>query len=139
MSLKKQAYDDDDFVNFSSFELSEDESFSPKVQMKKPAKSGGRKKRNKRAYVQQPKELRLTLIDLCLNKKMTIKDAADQLKINYSTAKYIIKMYSECGKIETEVQIRKRKRAEASTNIADMELEQKTTPSLTEDAKITRK
>jgi len=47
--------------------------------------------KQKRNYVPVEPKKKQKLIDLVFKRKMTIKDAAAQLLINYSTAKHIIK------------------------------------------------
>jgi molybdenum-dependent DNA-binding transcriptional regulator ModE len=50
--------------------------------------------RLKRSYVQVENEKRLLLVDLVNQNQCTIKAAAKQLGINYSTAKHIYKQHS---------------------------------------------
>ena len=47
---------------------------------------------NKRAYTKVTDEKRLELIDL-LNQNMSIKEASDQMGINYENAKAIYRVY----------------------------------------------
>jgi DNA-binding NarL/FixJ family response regulator len=49
-------------------------------------------KKTKRPYVLVPKEQRVALIRL-IDKGLPIKEAASKVKINYSTAKHIVKQH----------------------------------------------
>jgi transposase len=55
--------------------------------------------RTKRSYVPVEQDKRRQLINLVEKEECTIKEAALKLKINYSTAKHIIKMYKRTGEI----------------------------------------
>lgn len=55
--------------------------------------------RTKRSYIPVEQDKRRQLIGLVEKEEITIKEAALKLKINYSTAKHIIKMYKRTGGI----------------------------------------
>lgn len=50
------------------------------------------------------------MIQLVENENMKIKEAAEKLQINYSTAKHIIKVYRTSGKIETSLMKKRKER-----------------------------
>ena len=56
-------------------------------------------KRETREYVQVPTEKRYELLRTIHCEHITIKAASEQLKINYSTAKNIVKMFKTYGRI----------------------------------------
>jgi DNA-binding MarR family transcriptional regulator len=55
----------------------------------------------KRSYSHVKMNQRMELIGLLENKDVTIKEIADQLCINYSTAKHIVKQFQKTGNLET--------------------------------------
>lgn len=48
------------------------------------------------------------LIKLVENDGMTIKEASSNLKINYSTAKHIVKVFKKTGTVKTQHTIKKK-------------------------------
>mmetsp|Transcript_40396 Transcript_40396/g.46301 ORF Transcript_40396/g.46301 Transcript_40396/m.46301 type:complete len:363 (-) Transcript_40396:257-1345(-) len=54
---------------------------------------------NKKKYALTSDEIRINLLDMVFNKKITIKKAAEKLGINYSTAKTILQIYKKEGRI----------------------------------------
>lgn len=56
----------------------------------------------KRIYQPVKLEKRIELIQLIENEPISIKDAAERLGINYSTAKLILKTYKEKGQVLTQ-------------------------------------
>ena len=72
--------------------------------------------KGKRAYVQCELWKRQLLVEKVEKEGMTIKDAAKQLDINYSTAKHIIKVYRQTGETETKIMM-KRSKKESSSSI----------------------
>lgn len=73
------------------------------------------KKSNKRSYVQCDLWKRQSLVEKVEKDGLTIKDAAKELDINYSTAKHIMKVFRQTGEIETKVMM-KRKTKESSSD-----------------------
>lgn len=59
--------------------------------------------RTKRSYVPVDVDKRQKLIKAVEEDGLTIKEAAQSLKINYSTAKHIVKVYKRTGEITTQV------------------------------------
>lgn len=57
---------------------------------------------SKRVYQPVKLEKRIELIHLIENEPISIKDAAERLGINYSTAKLILKTYKEKGQVLTQ-------------------------------------
>ena len=57
--------------------------------------------RTKRSYIPVEMEKRQQLIKAVEEEGLTIKEAAQNLKINYSTAKHIVKVYKRTGEIST--------------------------------------
>lgn len=55
--------------------------------------------RTKRSYVPVELDKRAQLIRAVEDEGLTIKEAAQNLKINYSTAKHIVKIYKRTGEI----------------------------------------
>ncbi len=51
--------------------------------------------RTKRNYIQVPQDRRGELLSYIETHKTTIKEASARLKINYSTAKFIVKQYRQ--------------------------------------------
>ncbi len=49
---------------------------------------------------------------------MTIKVAAQSLKINYSTAKHIVKLYKRTGKIQSQISGKRK----ASSDLIDLDV-----------------
>lgn len=80
-----------------------------------PSSSSKHERSTKRSYVQCELWKRQSLVDKVEKEGMTIKDAAKQLGINYSTAKHIMKVFRETGEIETKIMM-KRKSKKRSTN-----------------------
>lgn len=74
------------------------------------------KKSGKRAYVQCDLWKRQSLVEKVEKEGMTIKDAAKELDINYSTAKHIMKVYRQSGEVETKVMM-KRKRKDSNQEL----------------------
>lgn len=58
--------------------------------------------RTKRSYIPVELEKRQRLIKAVEEEGLTIKEAAQNLKINYSTAKHIVKVYKRTGEITTQ-------------------------------------
>ena len=56
--------------------------------------------REKRGYVVVGEDKRILLVDMVERLGFTIKEAAQAININYSTAKFIIKNFKLTGKIE---------------------------------------
>ncbi len=56
--------------------------------------------RTKRSYVPVDVEKRQRLIKAVEEDGLTIKEAAQNLKINYSTAKHIVKVYKRTGELQ---------------------------------------
>ena len=75
-------------------------------------KGGKAKKKSsqkpKREYHLTPKSTKLELLKLVEINKMSIVDAAEELKMNYETAKAIVIKYRKTGRVE-EVRRQKRK------------------------------
>lgn len=69
----------------------------------KPSKKGG-----KRSYVQCELWKRQTLIEKVEKEGLTIKDAAKELSINYSTAKHIMKVFRQTGEVETKIMMKRK-------------------------------
>ena len=67
----------------------------------------------KRSYVPVDYENRKSLVDLVETHGMTIKDAARRLRINYSTAKHIVKVFKKTGAAETVLMKRRRQKIAA--------------------------
>ena len=59
--------------------------------------------RTKRSYIPVEIEKRQLLIKTVEEEGLTIKEAAQNLKINYSTAKHIVKVYKRTGEISTQM------------------------------------
>lgn len=57
--------------------------------------------RTKRSYIPVEIDKRSKLIKAVEDEGLTIKEAAQNLKINYSTAKHIVKVYKRTGEIQT--------------------------------------
>lgn len=57
--------------------------------------------RTKRSYIPVELDKRQQLIKLVEEDGLTIKEAAQNLKINYSTAKHIVKVYKKTGEVHT--------------------------------------
>jgi len=68
------------------------------------------KKEGKRSYVQCELWKRQSLVEKVEKTGMTIKDAAKQLDINYSTAKHIMKVYRKTGEVETKLMLKRVKK-----------------------------
>lgn len=83
------------------------------------------KKSNKRSYVQCDLWKRQTLVERVEKDGMTIKDAAKQLEINYSTAKHIMKVYRQTGEVETKIMMKRKNKSSSSllTSESNMETE----------------
>lgn len=64
--------------------------------------------RTKRSYVPVEFDKRSKLIKAVEEEGLTIKEAAQNLKINYSTAKHIVKVYKRTGEIQTQQLVNKR-------------------------------
>eukprot|EP00831_Metopus_contortus_P042687 TRINITY_DN33_c0_g1_i1.p2 TRINITY_DN33_c0_g1~~TRINITY_DN33_c0_g1_i1.p2 ORF type:complete len:226 (+),score=24.40 TRINITY_DN33_c0_g1_i1:273-950(+) len=58
---------------------------------------------SKRRYVQVASDKRQELLNLLQNEQVTIKEAAERLNINYSTAKNIVKLYKKEKRITPHV------------------------------------
>ena len=65
-------------------------------------------KNKKRGYVQWELWKREALIEKVDQEGMTIKDAAKEIGINYSTAKHIVKVYRKTGTVETKMMKKKK-------------------------------
>ena len=76
--------------------------------------------RGKRGYVQWELWKRQSLVEKVDREGLTIKDAAKELEINYSTAKHIMKVYRKSGEVETKIMM-KRKSKESSSQEQDSE------------------
>ena len=63
----------------------------------------------KRSYVPVELEKRKELLEVIQREGLTIKEAAQVLNINYSTAKHIVKTYKRTGSLETQL-MKKNKR-----------------------------
>lgn len=59
--------------------------------------------RTKRSYVPVDMDKRQQLIKAVEEEGLTIKEAAQNLKINYSTAKHIVKVYKRTGEVSTSM------------------------------------
>jgi hypothetical protein len=57
--------------------------------------------RTKRSYVPVELDQRMQLIKIIEEEGVTIKEAANALKINYSTAKHIVKLFKKTGDVKT--------------------------------------
>jgi hypothetical protein len=66
------------------------------------------KKNGKRSYVQCELWKRQTLIEKVEKEGLTIKDAAKELGINYSTAKHIMKVFRHTGEVETKIMMKRK-------------------------------
>jgi hypothetical protein len=76
----------------------------PEVEQElKPAKQNG-----KRAYTQCDLWKRESLVEKVEKEGLTIKDAAKELAINYSTAKHIMKVFRQSGKVETKIMMKRK-------------------------------
>jgi predicted transcriptional regulator len=64
--------------------------------------------RTKRSYIPVEVNKRQQLIKAVEEEGLTIKEAAQNLKINYSTAKHIVKVYKKPGDVSTSM-LNKRK------------------------------
>jgi predicted transcriptional regulator len=64
--------------------------------------------RTKRSYIPVEVNKRQQLIKAVDEEGLTIKEAAQNLKINYSTAKHIVKVYKKTGDVSTSM-LNKRK------------------------------
>jgi hypothetical protein len=64
--------------------------------------------RGKRAYVQCELWKRKSIVEKVEKGGMTIKDAAIELGINYSTAKHIMKVYRKSGDVETKIMMKRK-------------------------------
>lgn len=85
------------------------------MERKSPNNLGISKNRKKSAtydYVSQ--DARNQLIQLIEREKWAIKDASEELKLNYSTAKSVLRLFRNTGKIEIN---RKKKQAKAPSKI----------------------
>eukprot|EP00831_Metopus_contortus_P015838 TRINITY_DN1658_c0_g1_i2.p1 TRINITY_DN1658_c0_g1~~TRINITY_DN1658_c0_g1_i2.p1 ORF type:complete len:189 (+),score=33.41 TRINITY_DN1658_c0_g1_i2:166-732(+) len=73
----------------------------------------------KRAYTCVSSEQRKELLELILRERMTIKDAAERLKMNYSNAKSIVRIFSKERRIEklSHDLLRKRGKPESDFNV----------------------
>ncbi|CAI2377448.1 unnamed protein product [Moneuplotes crassus] len=67
-----------------------------------------RNKRTKRSYVQCNLTKRQSLVQRVERDGLTIKEAAIELKINYSTAKHIIKVFRQSGEVETKIMMKRK-------------------------------
>jgi len=90
-------------LNSSEFSTAE-EPMSPKLLIKRVESSEDidiyLAKNNKRNYIQVEVDKRKDLILLLQNTQLTIKEAAKELKVNYSTAKNIVKVFRDTGRID---------------------------------------
>lgn len=59
--------------------------------------------RTKRSYIPVEFEKRKKLIQAVEEEGLTIKEAAQNLKINYSTAKHIVKVFKRTGEVQTQM------------------------------------
>ena len=59
--------------------------------------------RTKRSYIPVEFDKRSKLIKAVEEEGLTIKEAAQNLKVNYSTAKHIVKVYKRTGEIQTQM------------------------------------
>jgi len=59
--------------------------------------------RTKRSYVPVEFDKRQKLIQAVEEDGLTIKEAAQNLKINYSTAKHIVKVFKRTGEVQTQI------------------------------------
>jgi hypothetical protein len=59
--------------------------------------------RTKRSYIPVELDKRQKLIQLVEEEGLTIKEAAQNLKINYSTAKHIVKVFKRTGEVQTQM------------------------------------
>jgi hypothetical protein len=84
--------------------MSQDSMYIPSIPLENDLVSSKPKnltqKRNKRNYIQVDTDKRKELLEVIQEEKMTIKAAAEKLKINYSTAKNFVKLYRKYGRIQ---------------------------------------
>lgn len=71
--------------------------------------------RPKRSYIPVELEKREQLIKAVEKDGLTIKEAALSLKINYSTAKHIVKMFKKTGDVQTQMMSKRRAEDEISS------------------------
>ena len=64
--------------------------------------------KSKRSYVQCELWKRQSLVQKVEKEGLTIKDAARELDINYSTAKHIMKVYRQTGEVETKIMMKRK-------------------------------
>ena len=63
---------------------------------------------SKRSYIPVNLEKRQRLIKAVNDHGLTIKEAAQILNINYSTAKHIVKFYKKTGGVQTEMMLKRK-------------------------------
>ena len=66
----------------------------------------------KKTYEQVDVSKREELIQKVMSQAYSIKEAAIELGINYSTAKHIVRVFKEQGTIKTKAQVKEEKRKE---------------------------
>jgi transposase len=64
--------------------------------------------RTKRSYVPVELDKRQKLVKAVEEEGLTIKEAALNLKINYSTAKHIVKVFKKTGEVSTQQNIKRK-------------------------------
>lgn len=74
------------------------------------------KKNGKRSYVQCELWKRQSLVERVEKDGMTIKDAAKELDINYSTAKHIMKVFRQTGETETKIMMKRKTKDQYDSN-----------------------
>lgn len=109
MQLQQQAY------MYGSF---------PQAQVQYEQEPKEHKKQGKRSYNQCELWKRQALIEKVDKEGLTIKDAAKELEINYSTAKHIMKVYRQTGEVETKIMMkRKTKETYSPQSYSDWNME----------------
>lgn len=83
-------------------------------QMEEPAEDSKQGVKGKRGYVQWELWKRQSLVEKVENEGLTIKDAAKELDINYSTAKHIMKVYRQSGEVETKIMMKRKTKGSSS-------------------------
>jgi predicted DNA-binding protein (UPF0251 family) len=63
--------------------------------------------KTKRTYIPIDMDIREDLVRIVEEENITIKQAAQKLKINYSTAKHIVKIYKKTGYVSSQIRIKK--------------------------------
>lgn len=107
MQLQQQAYMYDSYMQEQP----------QQTQDQKSSKSG------KRSYVQCDLWKRQTLVEKVDKEGLTIKDAAKELDINYSTAKHIMKVFRQTGEVETKIMMKRKTKETGSEPNCDMNMD----------------